>query len=332
VLYYYQTNAAGRYAQKPGHPRNMEPNELGQTHGYIRGWVRTGPDGRYAIRTIRPGAYPSNDEVAHIHATIQEPDRATYYIDDFIFDDDPLLTTAKRLRLENRCGSGELRLVRKNGLLVGERNIILGQNIPGYAGTSGARAEDVEGASAADVRSGNQVGEDVFSFTPFHAWGPDKGSRTCPVCKYGWYHGVLYFVGDKPDWADIKRWLTFLEAECARRKDRLSVYFVYGSQAGYRDADRTRELEALGRELNLERIALTHVPSFSDEKSDVHLNHIDPGVGNTMILYKRSRIIAKAIDLQANEAGFRWIQEQLNDSSNEYFDLPKPSKEIGSND
>lgn len=312
VLYYYQTNTAGRYLHKPAEARSMPPNALGQTHGYIRGWVRTGEDGRYAIRTVRPGAYPDFDEPAHVHATIKEPGRAEYYIDDFVFDDDPLLTTQRRLRLENRCGSGVLRLVRKDGLLVGERDIILGRNIPGHPGAV---------APASPI--GRRSGEDLVSFAPFHAWGPDRGTRTCPICKYGWYHGVLYFVGNRPDWDDIRAWLTFFEAESVRRGDRLQVYFVYGNEKGYSRAARERELEALGRELNLERVALTFVPSLSDRESDVAHNRVDPNVGSAFILYRRSRVIDTAADLKPNEASFAWLTGRLDETVNEYFDLPK---------
>lgn len=312
VLYYYQTNAAGRYQHKPDQPRSMPPNELGQTHGSIRGWIKTGPDGRYAIYTIRPGAYPTHDEPAHIHATIKEPDVPEYYIDDFVFDDDPLLTSRLRLRMENRCGSGVLRLVRKDGLLIGERDIILGQNIPGHprAGTGG-------------VSSGRKIGEDIVSFTPHHAWGPDRGTRACPICKYGWYHGVLYFVGDNPNWPDIKAWLTFLEAESVRRNDRLKVYFVYGAVAGYSKVARERELESLGRELNLRHVALTFVPSLTDTESDIVLNRIDPNVQSTLILYRRSRIIDKAVDARPDSASFQWLKDRLDQTSNEYFDVSK---------
>lgn len=312
VLYYYHTNAEGRYLHKPEEPRSMPPNELGQTHGYLRGWVRTGEDGRYAIKTVRPGIYPTRDEPAHVHATIKEPGAAEYYIDDFVFDDDPILTTQRRLRMENRCGSGVLRLVKKDGVLIGERDIILGQNIPGHPGAVGG-----------GVPSGRKIGEDVVSFTPFHAWGPDKGTRACPICKYGWYHGILYFVGNNPNWADIKAWLRFLEAESARRANRLQVYFVYGSDAAYTKAGRERELERLGRELNLKRVALTFVPAFTDSESDVVLNRINPAVGSTFILYRRSRIIDKSVDLKPNEGNFKWIRERLDQTANEYFDLPK---------
>lgn len=46
LLYYYQTGTTGKYDTNPVEPRNMQPNNLGQTHGYIRGWVKTGQDGK----------------------------------------------------------------------------------------------------------------------------------------------------------------------------------------------------------------------------------------------------------------------------------------------
>ena len=59
LIYYYQTNIEGRYVHKPMEKRSMPPNEKGQTHGYIRGWVKTDSSGRYFIYTVRPGKYPT---------------------------------------------------------------------------------------------------------------------------------------------------------------------------------------------------------------------------------------------------------------------------------
>lgn len=133
LLYYYHTNTEGRYVHKPEEKRSMQPNALGQTHGYIRGWVKTDSAGKYAIYTTRPGSYPTRDEPEHVHVTVKEPnDLNEYYIDDFVFDDDTLLSSVKRNKLENRGGSGVLRLVQTGELFVGERNIILGLNIPDY--------------------------------------------------------------------------------------------------------------------------------------------------------------------------------------------------------
>ncbi len=130
IIYYYHTNTEGRYVHKPGEKRSMPPNDRGNTHGYIRGWVKTGDDGKYFIYTVRPGSYPGYEEPAHIHVTIKEPDIKEYYIDEILFDDDPFLTTSHRNNLEGRGGSGIIKRVERDGLYVGIRDIILGRNIP----------------------------------------------------------------------------------------------------------------------------------------------------------------------------------------------------------
>jgi protocatechuate 3,4-dioxygenase beta subunit len=312
LLYYYQTNTAGRYIHKPEEIRSMPPNAQGQTHGYIRGWIKTGSDGKYYIYTARPGTYPTHDAPAHIHVTVKEPGNVDeYYLDDFVFDDDPFLKTAERKKLQNRGGSGILRLVNKNGLQVGERNIYLGLYIPGYIKTT-----------AGVLQSGRNVGEDVFSFIPYHAWGPDKGTRTCPVCKYGWYHGILYCVGNNPNWPDIKKWLAFLEAESRQRLKYLKVYFVYGNKKGYSKAAREKELKKIGTELQLEKLALTFVPSFADTGSEIDALAINQHVDNTILIYKRCKIVEKFINLESGTQHFNLIRQSLDKSVNEYFDLP----------
>lgn len=317
LLYYYQTNTDGRYLHKTEESRSMPPNELGQTHGYIRGWVKTDEEGKYYIYTVRPGAYPTNDEPAHVHVTVKEPnDLNEYYIDDFVFDDDKTLTSAKRKNMENRCGSGVLRLAQKDDLQIGERNIILGLNIPGYPRKQTNK-----------TLSGRNIGEDIISFIPYHAWGPDKGSKTCPICKYGWYHGILYFVGNNPNWYEIERWLTFLESESKKREKYLKVYFVYGNEKAYDKSDREKELAKLGRKLNLARVALTFVPSFSDSESEINVNKINSDAENTIIIYKRSRVIDKFINLKPNQDNFDLISHRLDQTINEYFDLPKIRQE-----
>ena len=313
IIYYYHTNTEGRYLHKPGQKRSMAPNELGQTHGYIRGWVKTDSLGRYAIYTVRPGTYPTRDFPAHLHATITEPgNKKEYYIDDFVFDDDKLLTSAYRKKMENRGGTGTVRLVKKEDVFVGERNIILGLNIPNYAD----KGKDV-------IVSGRNAGEDILSFTPFHAWGADKGGKACPICKYGWYHGILYFVGNNPVWDEVYTWLSFLDKESEKREKYLKVYFIYGNSENYSKQQREKELERIGEKLKLAHVALTFVPSFSDEESEVNMNKIDQYVENTFLIYKRSRIIDKYTNMKPVEENFRRISATLDETINEYFYLTK---------
>ena len=127
ILYYWQTDQTGHYAPAKA------TGEIKTVHGHLRGWVKTGPDGRYSIYTIRPGAYPTGDSPAHIHVAVKEPHLMdVYYIDDMIFDDDPLLTKEQRQKLENRGGSGILAPKQEIGVQVAHRDIMLGLNIPNY--------------------------------------------------------------------------------------------------------------------------------------------------------------------------------------------------------
>ncbi len=126
VLYFYHTDRAGNYPQKG--------NETGwgKRHGYLRGWVKTNQNGEYRFHTFRPASYPNSNNPQHIHITVKEEGVVAYYIDDFLFADDPLLGEEEISRLQKRGGSGLLRPALKNGIYVAERNIVLGMNIPGY--------------------------------------------------------------------------------------------------------------------------------------------------------------------------------------------------------
>ena len=126
ILYVYHTDATGHYTPAPGSAG------LTRRHGHLRGWMRTGASGEYKFTTIRPAPYPSRDNPAHIHPILKEPDKNEYYIDEYVFDDDPLLTPERRAGLENRGGSGIIRLTRSGGVWVGRRDITLGLNIPDY--------------------------------------------------------------------------------------------------------------------------------------------------------------------------------------------------------
>lgn len=127
ILYYYHTDINGLYANAP------ELDDRVRRHGYIRGWVKSDQDGHFAIYTVRPASYPNTDFEAHIHPSIKEPNISKeYYIDEFVFDDDILLTSVKRSELQNRGGSGILKVSEKGDLQIAEHNIILGLNIPNY--------------------------------------------------------------------------------------------------------------------------------------------------------------------------------------------------------
>jgi protocatechuate 3,4-dioxygenase beta subunit len=128
ILYIYHTDARGYYSPDPN------ATNIARRHGHLRGWVKSNGKGEYKFTTIKPAPYPSGNNPAHIHPIVKEPDKNEYYIDEYVFDDDPLLTQEKRSRLENRGGSGIIHLSKsENGTWTGKRNILLGLNIPNYS-------------------------------------------------------------------------------------------------------------------------------------------------------------------------------------------------------
>lgn len=174
------------------------------------------------------------------------------------------------------------------------------------------------------MQSGLNIGEDQPSFMPYHAFGPDKGTRTCPVCKYGRYHGIVYFVGNNPNWEEIKKWLKQLDKESISREKYLKAYLVYGNSMNYSKQTRQAELEKIGKELGLQKTALTFVPSFTDIESEAHLNKINPDIENTFVIYRHRTIVNKFINLKPTKDNFNKISEVLNQTKSEFFDLPEP--------
>jgi protocatechuate 3,4-dioxygenase beta subunit len=126
ILYVYHTDQQGNYSTRGGE------KGWGKRHGYIRGWVKTNEAGQYRFYTLVPASYPNSNNPKHIHPTIKEPGKTAYWIDEFVFDDDPLLPASERNRSNPRGSDGVLKTTMENGMLKAKRDIILGLNVPGY--------------------------------------------------------------------------------------------------------------------------------------------------------------------------------------------------------
>ncbi|MDX1629153.1 MAG: intradiol ring-cleavage dioxygenase [Fulvivirga sp.] len=127
IMYVHHTNQNGIY------PKKGDEKGWGKRHGYIRGWIKTNEKGQYEFYTLIPGAYPDGNNPQHIHPVILEPDGKYYYIEDFLFEDDPLLTHKRKTRQEKRGGEGNvLSLKKEEKLHIAHRDIVLGKNVAGY--------------------------------------------------------------------------------------------------------------------------------------------------------------------------------------------------------
>lgn len=310
IIYYWHTDEFGLYSSD-----KITPNEAVR-HGKMRGWIKTANDGKYQIFTSRPAPYPNEEIPSHIHIAVKEPGIPNEYYLDWYFDDDNLyLNHRKKYGKFDRGGTEILRVLLKDGVQIAEHNVILGLNIPHYP----KKTDD-------KIESGLSIGEDQPSFIPYHAYGPDAGTRTCPVCKYGRHHGIVMFVGNHPNWKLIEEWLEFLEKQSHFREQYLKAYFVYGDNQKYNEQIRREQLVALGKKLNIKYTALTFVPSWNDKETEAHLNQINPMVHSTMIVYKNRTIVNKFIDLSPDESNFAMIKKVLDETQGLYFQLPDPDQ------
>jgi protocatechuate 3,4-dioxygenase beta subunit len=308
ILYYWHTNQNGLYTSTK--------SSKAEVHGDLRGWIKTNEKGQYQIYTLRPNPYPNDISPAHIHFSIKEPELPNeYYPDDLVFDDDPLLIPfIKKYPSMNRGGSGIVRILIKEEVQVAEHDIVLGLNVPNYPDNSNFFKQAIE--------SGPSVGEDQPSFIPYHIFGPDQYTTTCPVCKYGRYHGIIFFSDFLYVDDELITWIKFFEKETLQRKEQLKAYMVFNTNADKSDLKIKEEIEKIGKELKLKYTALTIVPSWKDQKTEIFLNKINPKAKNTIVIYKHRSIVAKFVNLGANEKNFSKIKFSL-DAKNDFFDLPE---------
>lgn len=121
IIFHYHTDKYGYY------PKNGKEKGIHKWTGYLHGWNKTDENGYFEIHTIRPAQYPSNDFPAHIHSVVKiNPDTKAFYINDYVFKDDPLVSEKYTGNLNFQGGNGIVEFDSdSSGVLIGKRDIIL---------------------------------------------------------------------------------------------------------------------------------------------------------------------------------------------------------------
>jgi protocatechuate 3,4-dioxygenase, beta subunit len=116
VLFIYHTDATGYYNEKDdaSHPR-------------LKGWMKTGADGRYEFRTIKPAPYPHRTTPAHVHAHVYASDYSERSIDDYWFEGDPFINAKELARMKEMGATPAIVALKRDGegVLRGVRDITL---------------------------------------------------------------------------------------------------------------------------------------------------------------------------------------------------------------
>lgn len=103
VVFAYHTDREGLY-DRPGV----------RGHSWrLKGWAKTGADGRFEFRTIRPGAYPERSVASHVHFTVFAAGGGRFHAGELQFEDDTLVPQTDRERSRQQGDFGSVRPVRQ---------------------------------------------------------------------------------------------------------------------------------------------------------------------------------------------------------------------------
>lgn len=292
LMYFYHTNSQGKYAKIGTENRSS----YAWWHGYCRGWLKTNDKGGYEIRTIKPAPYPNGKEPTHIHFDVKAPtQKICYNMADFLFRGDPFLTESYEYKMEMASGFlryGGVELKAQNGVLVGKRDIVLH---PFY---------DKEARF-----SGLLKGTECPAFDPIHVWGPDKGTKACPMCKYGIRSkGVMIWVNKDID--KLGAIAQRLEAEMKQKgMNEARTFIIYTNPERKSNPEVEQLLSNFARKNKLQNVALAYVPHVSD-RSTAFLYRINPLVFNTLIFYNKRHVTENSVNATANQT--EEIMKKLN--------------------
>ncbi|HKA35362.1 MAG TPA: hypothetical protein VKH43_00985 [Thermoanaerobaculia bacterium] len=96
-LYVYNTDATGHYNSERGLPPRLH------------GWMKSGPDGRYEYRTIKPASYPGSRIPAHVHTQLWGGGYTPQAGPELNFEGDPFLKSSER---EHSASLGRFAFIR----------------------------------------------------------------------------------------------------------------------------------------------------------------------------------------------------------------------------
>ena len=161
-------------------------------------------------------------------------------------------------------------------------------------------------ALAAALSSGPGVGDSVYPFEPNHVTGPDHGTQTCPICKYGATPAVQVWVnGD-----NIKNIVPIalkLNENANKSNFRAFVVFLIDPKDA---AQTSKTLAAVAAKNKFNKVALTWLDKSSRSVSAYKVN-TGSDVKNTVLVYKDRRVTQKFVNLHSTKEGLGDLQAAI---------------------
>lgn len=152
----------------------------------------------------------------------------------------------------------------------------------------------------ANIDSGLKLGEFMPAYEPTHVSGPDKGTQTCPVCKYGTLPAVQVWVnGD--DEANVRTILTDLETRVGNSKHKLKAFVVL--MTGNDEAATKAKWQGQSQ-----KVGIVVIGKDSEAAKNYEVNL---AAKNTVFVYRDLKLKSKFVDLRADKAGLKALNTAI---------------------
>lgn len=150
--------------------------------------------------------------------------------------------------------------------------------------------------ATAKVESGPALGDRVGAYEPHHVLGPDKGTDTCPVCKYGSLPAIQVWVGSerRDDLFAISRRLAKLVDH--HKAANLKAFMIFVQDPRVEKAVFERDLTGWMKPVGITNVGVAYVPEGHASLADYKINR-ENAVRNTVIVYRRGFVTAKFVNL-----------------------------------
>jgi hypothetical protein len=161
--------------------------------------------------------------------------------------------------------------------------------------------------------SGLEVGATVPAYHPRHATGANAGSDACPPCTYGARPAVQVWVnGDTPEnVGKIAKNLETAMSTYSAKEFKSWVVFMASCVGEDNKCDgMDAKLKDLAKANSLEKVGLVYLdPTNAGTK--LYKVNAAPEVKNTVFVYVKKKVVAKFVNLEANEAGLAELNKAI---------------------
>lgn len=153
--------------------------------------------------------------------------------------------------------------------------------------------------------SGLAVGEMVTPFHPTHVAGPDKGTSTCPPCKYGARPAVQVWVNED-DMSNVIALATNLSDKVKASKHEFKAFIIKleccEGCAGH--------MTDMGGKLKNNNLGIATIKVDDTAVKNYKINTSEE-VKNTVIVYKDKKVVAKFVNLKADAKGLKELNAAI---------------------